>query len=56
MWPPAVLTELTATARISRSHFTTLFDISRGLFKVETPVIAGIQGEVRKIVDIEEAL
>ena len=56
IWPPAVLIELTATARISRSHFATLFDISRGLFKVETPLIAGIQGEVRKIVDIEEAL
>ena len=32
MWPPVVLTELTATAGASRSHFATLFDMRRDLF------------------------
>ena len=54
MWPPVVLTELTATVGVFRSHFATLFDIRRGLFQVETPPTAGTRREVREIVNIEE--
>ena len=48
IWPPAVQTELTATAGASRSHFAILFDMRRGLFQVETPSISGTRRKMQK--------
>ena len=54
MWSPAALTEVNTTAIISRSHFKTLFDMSRGLFLVETLPTANTRTKVRKTINVEE--
>ena len=51
MWPPAVLTELTATTRI----FYNFIWYEEGLFQVNTPPIAGTWREVQETINNEWA-
>lgn len=46
MWPLIVLIELLIDAAISRTHVTSIVNLAKVLFQVETPSIVGVQGEV----------
>jgi hypothetical protein len=54
--PSNILTELLVDVVIYRSHMIFLFDLGVRAFQFDTPLTVGVTKEVRKTININEAI